>query len=301
MIQLVLERVDDEIAEIGRHLRRRHALHQRFGAHPVLDQIGDGDHQDAVALREARELRHPRHGAVLVHHLADHAARIESRDPRQIDRRLGLAGAHHHAAVARAQRRHVAGPHEIRRLRRRVDGRQNRRRAIGCRDAGGDVVLRVDRHAERRAERRRVRVDGERNVQLVEPLAGEREADLSAAVARHEVDHRRRHFLRRDRQIAFVLPIGIVDDNHHAAGANLLDRVFDSRERRLRPRDFEDGPSLRPLRPRLARSLARRPAAWLHFVLHVSVSLPPVLRRSASGPRAPPRERRTCRPCRIRG
>ncbi len=43
-------------------------------------------------------------------------------------------------------------------------------------------------HAERGAERRRVRVDRERNLELVEPLAGHRQANLAAAVLRHEVD-----------------------------------------------------------------------------------------------------------------
>ena len=48
VIDLVLERVDAEIAVLGRHLRGRDALDQRLVVHPVLDQIGDRDHQQAV-------------------------------------------------------------------------------------------------------------------------------------------------------------------------------------------------------------------------------------------------------------
>ena len=56
LVELVLERVHVEVAVLGRQLRRRDALHERLGAHPVLDQIGDRDHQQAVLLRELRQL-----------------------------------------------------------------------------------------------------------------------------------------------------------------------------------------------------------------------------------------------------
>ena len=41
VVDLVLERVHAEVAVVGRQLRRRDALDERLGAHPVLDQIGD--------------------------------------------------------------------------------------------------------------------------------------------------------------------------------------------------------------------------------------------------------------------
>src|SRR3546814_8500326 len=51
--------------------------------------------------------------AVLVHDLADHARRIEPGEPRDIDRGLGMPGAHQHPALARDQREDVARRHDL--------------------------------------------------------------------------------------------------------------------------------------------------------------------------------------------
>ena len=40
------------------------------------------------------------------------------------------------------------------------------------------------------------------------------------------------HLLRRHDQVAFVLAIGVVDDDHHASRADVLDGLRDRRERR---------------------------------------------------------------------
>ena len=75
---------------LGRKLGRRDALDQPLGPHAVLDQVRDRDHQQSVLLGELRQLRHPRHGAVLVHDFADDARRVEPGDAREIDGRLRL-------------------------------------------------------------------------------------------------------------------------------------------------------------------------------------------------------------------
>ena len=55
----------------------------------------------------------PRHLAVVAHDLADDAGGAQAGQPAQVHDALGLAGAHQHAAVAGAQRRDVAGPHQV--------------------------------------------------------------------------------------------------------------------------------------------------------------------------------------------
>ena len=57
---------------------------------------------------ELLELRPARRRAVLVQDLADHAGRREPGEPREVDGGLGMPDALEHAAVARAQRKHVA-------------------------------------------------------------------------------------------------------------------------------------------------------------------------------------------------
>ena len=69
---------------------------------------------------------------------------FEARDARQVDGGFGLPGADQHAAVARAQRKHVAGPGEILRAGLRIDRGEDGDGAVGGADAGGDAELRVD-------------------------------------------------------------------------------------------------------------------------------------------------------------
>ncbi len=147
-----LEGDDPEIPMLGWQCRRRDAMNQRLGSHPVLDEIRDRDHQQLVLLRELRQLRHARHRAVVVHDFADDAGRIQTGDAREIDGRLRLSSADEHAASAGLEREHVAGPREVRRARVGVDRHQHRRGAIAGRNAGARDALRLDRHAERGVE-----------------------------------------------------------------------------------------------------------------------------------------------------
>ena len=62
---------------------------------------------------------------------------------------------------------------------------------------------------------------------LLGPVAGQRQANQPPAVGRHEVDDVGRGHLRGDHEIAFVLPVFIVDQNEHAAVAGLVDDFLD--------------------------------------------------------------------------
>ena len=87
------------------------------------------------------EVGQARHRAVVVHDLADDAGRVEAGEAREVDRRLGLTGAHEHAALAaRAAGRCGPGVTRSSGRRRRVDGDADGVRAVGGADAGGDAV-----------------------------------------------------------------------------------------------------------------------------------------------------------------
>lgn len=94
-----------ELAVVGRGDHRVDlALHQTLVREPPANEVGNRHDADVVGLAKALELRQAGHGAVRVHDLADHAARREAGEPREVHAALGLAGAHEHAAIARAQR-----------------------------------------------------------------------------------------------------------------------------------------------------------------------------------------------------
>ena len=225
-----------EVAELGRQPRLDHALDQLVVPAPVGDQVGDGDHLQPVLRAVALEVGHARHRAVVVHHLADHAGRVEAREPREVHGRLGLPGALEHAAVLRLQREDVAGLDEVVRPRARVDRHLDRVRAVVRRDAGGDPLARLDRDGERGLERRLVLRRHQVEAELVAALAGEREADQAAPVRGHEVDRVGRDELGRHREVALVLAVLRVADHDHPALADVLDGLLDRAEGRVRHR-----------------------------------------------------------------
>ena len=99
---------------------------------------------EAVALREGDEIGHARHGAVVVHDLADDGGGVEPGKARKIDGGLGVAGADQHAALARDERKDVAGRDNVIRTLGRVDGGRDRARAVVRGDSGRDALARLD-------------------------------------------------------------------------------------------------------------------------------------------------------------
>ena len=184
---------------------------------PVGDQVGDRDHLQPVALAVRDQVGHARHRAVVVHDLADHAGRGQAGEPREVDRRLGLAGALEHAAGLGLEREDVAGLDEVARPRGGVDRDLDRARAVGGGDAGGDALAGLDRDGERRLERRLVLGRHQVEPELVAALGRQRQADQPAAVLGHEVDRLGRDELGRHREVALVLAVLVVADDDHPA------------------------------------------------------------------------------------
>ena len=115
--------------------------------------------------------------------------------------------------------------------RRGIEEREHGGRTVGGGDAGAGAVTGVDRHGERGALRLGVVGDHQREPQLVEPVAFDRHADHAAGVADHERHRLGRHLLRRHDEVALVLAIGVVDDDHDLAARDSGDGVLDRRER----------------------------------------------------------------------
>src|SRR3546814_11035982 len=79
----------------------------------IGDEIADRADLEVMELGEGNEIVHPRHGAVVLHDLADHAGWIEPCQPGDIDRRLGMAGALQYAAITGDERNDKAGLHDF--------------------------------------------------------------------------------------------------------------------------------------------------------------------------------------------
>ncbi len=186
---------------------------------PVLDQVLDGGDGDVVALREELEGRHPRHGAVVLHDLADDRGGAQAGEARQVHGGLRLPGAGEHAPRLGPEREDVARLHQVLGdgggVRQDLDGA----RAVVGRDAGGDPLPRLDGDGEAGAEGGGVAVRGDHHGQgqAVQVLPLHRGADQAARAPRHEGDGLGGDRLGRHGQIPFVLPVLRVDEDHETA------------------------------------------------------------------------------------
>ena len=225
---LVGDRLEEAVRR--RQAHRDDALDELLVLAPVLDQVGDRDHQELVPRAVLDQVGDARHRPVVVHDLADDAGGREPREAGEVDGRLGLSRALEDAAVAGAEREDVPGLDEVVRGRARVDRDLDRARAVVRRDPRRDALPRLDRDGEGGAERRRVLIRHLAQAELLAPLRRQAEADEPARVRGHEVDRLGRDELRRDREVALVLAVLVVDDDDEAARADLLDRLLDRRE-----------------------------------------------------------------------
>ena len=130
-----------------------HGHHPAFGTLPVRDQVGNGHDLQRVVMRKAQQGRPPRHAAVVVEERAEHGVGSDAGKPCQVRGSLGMSGPCEHAALARAQGKHVARTSELVGPDARICERTNGRRAIGGRDAAGGAAPVVDRDGECAAPR----------------------------------------------------------------------------------------------------------------------------------------------------
>ena len=100
------------------------------------------------------------------------------------------------------------------------------------RDAGGNALGGLDRQRKVGALLAIGLTDHQRQSQLRAALARQRQADQATAIAGHEIDVFGAGLGRRHEQIAFVLAILVVDDDHHLAGSQVSDNVLNGIEGR---------------------------------------------------------------------
>ncbi len=177
--------------------------------------------------REFGDLLAGHHRAVVIGEFADDADRRQAGEPAQIDRRLGVAGAHQHAAVLGDERKDMARPHEICGPHIAVGQRAHRVAALLGRNAGGEAVAGVDRDGEGGAERRVVLRDHGREMQTPRVFQRQRRADDAAAMADDEGHFLGRAERGRDDEIALVLAVVVVGDDDDFAARDRLDGFCD--------------------------------------------------------------------------
>jgi hypothetical protein len=100
-------------------------------------------------------------------------------------------------------------------------------------DPGRHAFRGLYRCGEIGAERRPVVGHHRPQIQLPALLFRESQADQSASVTRHEIDCLRRDEFGCDEQVALVFAILLVDQHHHAPGAEIRHEIGNRTDRRV--------------------------------------------------------------------
>ncbi len=103
-----------EFADVARDLELGDPGDELFARLAIGDKIGDRDALQRVLFGEGRDLRPAHDAAVVIDQLTDRRHRLEVGEPAEIDRRLGMAGAHQDPAILGDQREDMPRPHEVR-------------------------------------------------------------------------------------------------------------------------------------------------------------------------------------------
>ena len=190
---------------------------------PIGDEVADRADLEAVGAREIHQIVEPRHRPVVAHDLADDRARVEAGEARDVDRRLGMAGADEDSAGLGHQREDVSRGDELVRPMCRIDRNGDRASAVGGADSRRNALLCLDRDREGGLVAASVVVDHRLQAERVRTFLGQRKADEAAPVPGHEIDRVRSRHLRRNDEIAFILAVVVVDENEHSAVARFVD------------------------------------------------------------------------------
>src|ERR1700722_160859 len=124
----------------------------------------------------------------------------------------------------------MAGTSKILRAGFFVDCREDGDGAVGGADAGGDAGASVNGFGEGGAVDASVDGRHQRKMKLFAALLGKRQADEATAESSHEIDSFGRDFFGSQGQVAFVFAVFVVNQDDHAALADLIDCFFDGGE-----------------------------------------------------------------------
>ncbi|MNK84608.1 hypothetical protein D3C87_1044600 [compost metagenome] len=210
-------------------------LNGTFVDHPVVNQVGDGADLDVVFGGKSFQFGATGHGAVVVHHFADHAARLETGHARQVARRFGVAGTGQGTAGLGHQREDVARADDVFSLGITGGGSLHGARTVGGGNAGGHAGGRFDRYSELGAETGTVARCHQRQLEQFAALAAHRHADQATGVLGHEVDVLGLAALGGHDQVAFVLAVFVIHEDDHLALADVFNQFFDAIERHKAP------------------------------------------------------------------
>src|ERR1700679_579290 len=112
-IDLAFEADHSEIGKLCRQHFFRHAADKTLRLKTVANQFCNGKHFQTMLTAELDQVGHARHGAIILHDLADHAGGRESSHSGKVHRGLRLARAYENPSLTRPEWKHVSRAREV--------------------------------------------------------------------------------------------------------------------------------------------------------------------------------------------
>ena len=170
------------------------------------------------------------HGAVVVHYLHQHTHRLQTGQAAEVHGGLGVSGALEHALVLCVQGVYVARTAEGLGDACGVGKGTQGGAAVLSGDSSGAALQLVHRDGERRAEHGGVFLHLACEVQFLATLYGHGRAKDATGILEHEIHLLGCYFLGGDDDVALVLAVFVINNNHHLAGGKVGNGVFYSVE-----------------------------------------------------------------------
>ena len=174
---------------------------------------------------------HPRHCAIVFHDFTNHARRIETSKPADIDSGLRMASAHQNPAIACRQWKDVPRRNNIVRPHRGIHSNGYGACAVCGADACRNALTRFYGHGKGGLHAFAVFPRHRRQAKLFAARLGHGKADEATPMCCHEIDRVWRCHLRGDNQVALIFTIFIIDEDIHAAIARLFNDFLNRHER----------------------------------------------------------------------
>src|SRR5277367_5715452 len=143
-----------------------------FGLEPMANQLSDGKHFQTVLAAKLDEVWHSRHGAVVLHDLADDACRFQAGHQGQVHRGFCLSRSHEDTSLTCPKWEYMPRSRKVLGGRARIDGDTNRMGAIMRGDSCRHPFFCLDALGKRSAKTRSIRLGHQAETEIIGAIFG---------------------------------------------------------------------------------------------------------------------------------
>ena len=232
-VVLLAEGDKAEMAVLGGHVHLLAFLYEALVFKAVGNEVFDCDDVKPLALGKFLQLRHTRHGAVVVEYFNEAGGRREPGEAGEVNGCFGVSGAGQHSPILRVERIDVSGASEVLGLAGGVGKGADCGGAVVAAYARGAAFEQVDGYGKGRAEHTGIGLHLMLQFELAATLVGDGSAKHAAPAAQHEVHGLGGGEFGGHNKVALVFAVFIVNHDDEFAGFEIFYCLIDRGETEL--------------------------------------------------------------------